>query len=278
MSMFLDSHQHFWKYNPSEYSWINDRMKVLKRDYLPAELDKELLQLNINGTIAVQARQSLAETRWLLQLAEEYPFIKGVIGWVDLCSPDVRNQLEELVQNPKLVGVRHVVHDEPDDLFMARSDFQKGISLLSEFNLTYDLLIFPKHLPLAKKLVEKFPDQLFVLDHIAKPSIKEKMRSPWDKEIRLLAEQPNIYCKLSGMVTEADCHQWQSADFTYYLDVVFDCFGPDRLMIGSDWPVCTLAGDYSQVMLLVLDYLKQFVKTAKQKVSGENCAWVYGIG
>jgi L-fuconolactonase len=275
--MILDAHQHFWQYRACEYPWIDDSMNTLKRDFLPNDLKPELLRFDIGGTIAVQARQNLEETHWLLDLAKKNDFIKGVVGWVDLCSSDVKTQLEKISGQSKLVGVRHVVHDEPDDQFMARSDFQKGISLLSEYNLTYDLLVFPKHLPLATQLVINFPQQIFVLDHIAKPHIKQGIHSPWDKDIRKLAESPNVFCKLSGMVTEADWNNWQSKDFSYYLDCVFECFGPERLMFGSDWPVCTLAAKYKQVISILFDYLAQHDPEVQAKILGENCAGVYGI-
>ena len=219
----------------------------------------------------------MEETRWLLKLSDKFDFIKGVVGWVDLCSHELESQLEEVAGNHKLVGVRHVVHDESDDRFMARSDFQNGLPMLPEYNLTYDLLIFPKHLALATELVSLFPDQVFILDHIAKPGIKDGIRSPWDKEIHLLAEHPNVYCKLSGMVTEANWQEWQPDDFRYYLDVVFEAFGADKLMIGSDWPVCMLAGAYNKVMALVLNYLAQYDNKIQQKILGMNCASAYRI-
>ena len=231
--MIIDAHQHFWHYNVKEYPWIDDRMKVLQRDFLPADLEKELGKLNIEGTIAVQARQCLEETRWLLKLSEEHDFIKGIVGWVDLCSADLTFQLEEFAQHPKFVGVRHVVHDERDERFMARRDFQQGIGMLAEYNLTYDLLIFPKHLALAAELVSLFPDQVFVLDHIAKPNIKDGIHAPWDKGIMKLAQNSNVYCKLSGMVTEGNWNDWKPNDFTYYLDMVFEAFGPDAVEHGS---------------------------------------------
>ena len=211
--MLIDAHQHFWHYNPKEYGWISDRMEKLKRDFLPADLIPELQAMKFEGTIAVQARQSLEETRWLLTLADENNFIKGVVGWVDLCSEEAEDQLKEFSANSKFVGVRHVVHDEPDDRFMARKDFRRGISSLQKYSLTYDLLIFPKHLPLAMELVKEFPDQPFVLDHIAKPDIKGQRREPWASGIRKLAQLPNVYCKLSGMVTEADWKSWKKDDF-----------------------------------------------------------------
>jgi L-fuconolactonase len=273
--MKLDSHQHFWKYNETDYSWISENMTVLKKDFLPADLEKELQDVCFDGTIAVQARQSMEETLWLLELASKYSYIKGVVGWVDLCSPEVEIQLSDLSKNPKLVGVRHVIHDEPDDNFIKRQDFQHGISLLSKYNLTYDLLIFPKHLKLASELVKMFPELKFVVDHIAKPNIKEQIYSPWNDDIRDLSKFSNVFCKLSGMVTEADWNSWKPSDFKYYFDVVFDCFGDDRLMIGSDWPVCTVAGSYKKIISLVTDYLTQFSAESKQKVIGENCRKFY---
>jgi L-fuconolactonase len=275
--MKIDAHQHFWMYNPIEYSWIDSRMEKLKRNFLPADLFPETKFSQIDGTIAVQARQTLEETRWLLQLADENDFIKGVVGWVDLCSDKVEEQLKEFSLNPKLVGVRHVVHDEPDDQFMARKDFRKGISLLIKYKLTYDLLIFPKHINPATDLVQKFPEQKFILDHIAKPHIKDQTKEPWASDIRNLAKNPNVYCKLSGMVTEADWFRWDKSDFEFYLDTVFECFGPDRLMIGSDWPVCTVVGSYSKVLSIANDFIKSFDQLTQEKISGLNCQKIYSF-
>jgi L-fuconolactonase len=268
--MKIDSHQHFWKYNSTEYAWIDETMSVLKRDFLPPDLEQELKTVNFDGSIAVQARQSLEETRWLLKLSSRYSFIKGVVGWVDLCSPDIENQLKEFSNNRKLAGVRHVVHDEPDDRFMARKDFKNGIRLLAKYNLTYDILIFTKHLPLATELVAEFPKQKFVLDHVAKPFIKDQIISPWNRDIEKLAKHLNVYCKLSGMVTEANWKNWKKTDFRDYLDTVFHAFGPDRLMIGSDWPVCRVAGSYLDVLNSVIDYLKQFDSNDQEKITGLN--------
>ncbi len=275
--MKLDAHQHFWKYNPKEYSWIKDDMSILRRDYLPDDLYKELSKNDINGSIVVQARQNIEESRWLIQLAEENHFIKGVVGWVDLCSSYVESQLEEFSSNPKFVGVRHVVQDEPDNYFMMRADFQHGLSLLSKYNLTYDLLIFPQHLEVAIELVKKFPDQKFVLDHIAKPDIKNKLYHPWNDYIKQLSKFQNVYCKLSGMVTEANWHHWNNDDFKYYIDHTFECFGIDRIMFGSDWPVCLLSATYNEVFSIINSYVKDFNIEEKAKIFGWNCANFYNI-
>jgi L-fuconolactonase len=273
--MKIDAHQHFWRYNNVEFGWINDKMSVLKRDFLPDDLFKELQAMNFDGSIAVQARQNLNETKWLLDLANSNQFIKGVVGWVELCSSNIDEQLNEFSKNNKLVGVRHVVHDEQDDNFMARKDFQNGISFLEKYNLTYDLLLFPKHLELAADLVNEFPNQKFVLDHISKPSIKDQIYSPWDNSIRKLAQNPNVFCKLSGMVTEASWTSWKASDFKYYLDIVFECFGTDRLMVGSDWPVCMLTGTYKKTMSLVFEYIKKFNEDVQTNILGENCRKFY---
>jgi L-fuconolactonase len=273
----IDSHQHFWQYNPAEHVWMTDAMQVLKKDFAPTDLQPLLQEINFDGCIAVQARQSLEETDWLLKLADENDFIKGVVGWVDLCSSDIHQQLSAYRHHKKLVGVRHVVHDEPDDNFMLLPAFQNGIAALKEFNLTYDLLLFPKHLPVAVKLIEKFPEQPFVLDHIAKPFISKKEFSPWKEDLIALAKHPNVYCKLSGMVTEAKWNNWNEDDFKIYLDIVTAAFGTNRIMIGSDWPVCTLSGNYSSTMNIVINYANQFQKQISDAILGGNCIDFYKI-
>ncbi len=271
----IDAHQHFWQYNPQEYSWIENDMEKLKQNFLPEHLVNEMKVVNASETIAVQARQTLKETNWLLELAEKNDFIKGVVGWVDLCSDKIEDQLIEFSAHPKFVGVRHVIHDEPDEQFMARVDFQFGISQLHKYGLTYDLLLFPKHIQLATNLVHKFPEQKFVLDHIGKPDIKNKKTEPWASDIRKLAKFPNVYSKLSGMVTEADWSNWEANDFTSYLDTVFDAFGPNRLMIGSDWPVCTIAGSYSSIMEIVINYIAKLDYSTREKILVNNCLDFY---
>lgn len=275
--MRLDSHQHFWYYDAAAYPWIGDRMEVLKRDYLPADLEPLLRSIGFDGTIAVQACQSTTDTTFLLQLAERHDFIKGVVGWVDLCAPDVDEALTRFAPHPKLAGVRHIVHDEPDDDFMLRADFRRGIGRLRAYGLTYDLLVFPRHLARAVRLVEAFPEQAFILDHIAKPLIRDRQVSPWREDLRRLATFPNVTCKLSGLVTEARWDRWQPDDIYPYLDVVVDAFGAARLMIGSDWPVCTLAGDYSRVMAVVVDYVEQLHHADREGILGDNAARVYGL-
>jgi L-fuconolactonase len=276
--MKIDAHQHFWIYNSTEYSWINDSMNVLKRNFLPQDLLIEINNASFDGTIAVQARQTINETKWLLKLADEYDFIKGVVGWVDLCSADeLKKQLDGFCKSPKFVGVRHVVQDEPDLNFMLRDEFLNGLSILKDYNLTYDLLLFPKHLQVANKVVKMFPEQKFVLDHIAKPFIKNKVIDPWHEDILKLAENKNVGCKLSGMVTEADWQNWSASDFYPYLNIIFEAFGTDRLMIGSDWPVCTLAGNYSAILNIVIDYLNDFNAIDKEKILGSNALNFYNL-
>lgn len=275
--MRIDAHQHFWKYSESDYSWISDQMKVLKRDFLPGDYLLELKEIEFEGSVAVQARQNLEETRWLIELADRYDFIKGVVGWIDLCSDDAEDRIREFNTNRKFVGVRHVLQDEPDDKFMLGNTFLKGISLLSNYNLVYDILILPKHLSYAEELVNRFPEQQFVLNHIAKPLIREGIISPWKEGIEKLARYPNVACKLSGMVTEAKWQGWNKEDFTPYLDVVFDSFGPSRLMTGSDWPVCTVSSGYSVTMKIVLDYIQSFSQAEREMILGMNAKRVYNL-
>ena len=268
--MRIDAHQHFWNYDPQEYQWIDGTMAPLRRDFLPADLQYELEREGFQGSVAVQARQSLQETRWLLELAAQSPLILGVVGWVDLRSPQVREDLHALARNPKLVGIRHIAQSEPDDRFLLQPDFLRGISLLAEFDLAYDILIYPRHLNVAGEFVRRFPEQRFVLDHLAKPEIKSGTINAWKKGIAELAAYPNVYCKLSGLVTEADWAHWKSEDMRPYLDIAFERFGANRLMIGSDWPVCRLAGSYSQVMGLVKDYLIGHSEQERAAVLGGN--------
>lgn len=276
--MRIDAHQHFWRYNPAEHGWMTDEMAAIRRDFLPPDLKPLLDAAGFDCCVAVQARQSLEETAWLLKLAGEHDFIRGVVGWVDLCSPDLPAQLESFAENRKLVGVRHVVQDEPDNEFMLRPEFRRGISRLKEFGLTYDVLIYPRQLVAAARLVDEFPEQPFVLDHIAKPPIAEGKLAPWDEDIRELAKRPNIHCKLSGMVTEARWGLWRRDDFRSYLDVVFEAFGPERLMIGSDWPVCTLSADYAETVGIVTQYIAHFTREARDGILGINCARFYRLG
>jgi len=275
--MRLDAHQHFWRYSPTEHVWMTDDMAVLKTDYLPDDLRPLLDQIGFDGSIAVQARQNLAETEWLLTLAHANEIIHGVVGWVDLRSAEVDQQLARFASDPLLCGVRHVVHDEPEDDFMLGAAFRRGIARLASYDLTYDLLLFPRHLPYACTLVEEFADQPFVLDHIAKPPIHSGGLSPWREDLTRLAAFPNVHCKLSGMVTEAKWGQWTSEQFEPYLDIVLEAFGPQRLMIGSDWPVCTVSGDYASTMAIVIDYVDRLGATERDAILGDNCARFYGV-
>ena len=274
--MKLDSHQHFWSYDATQYPWI-PKGSPLHRDWLPGDLAPLLKTAGLDGCIAVQARQTLEETRWLLALAERAAIVRGVVGWVDLRGENLDAELAEFSRQPKFRGVRHVVQEEPDAGFMLGAEFQRGVAALHHFGLAYDLLVFPKQLPAAIELARKFPVQQFVLDHLAKPEIKTGALSPWREQIRELAQAPNVFCKVSGMVTEADHARWQAADFTPYLDVVFEAFGEDRVMFGSDWPVCLLAGEYARVFALVSDYAQQFSTAAREKLFGGNAARFYGI-
>lgn len=275
--MKIDAHQHFWKYNGDDYGWMTDDMGILRSDHLPDDLWREQKQIDFDGSVAVHARQSLEETHWLLSLANLEPRIKGVVGWVDLASDKIDIQLARFGTHPKMVGVRHLIHDEPDDEFMLRPDFLNGIKKLKRHKLAYDLLLYEKHLPVAIKMVKQFPEQTFVLDHISKPLIKDKVLSPWDANLRELASFPNVSCKLSGMVTEANWASWMPEDLAPYLDVALEVFGPDRLMIGSDWPVCRLAGEYERVMQCTIDYLGRLSKRERALILGENCRRIYGL-
>lgn len=275
--MKIDSHQHFWKYDPAREAWITDAMSVLRRDFLPKDLAPECEANGIDATITVQADQSENETLFLLDLADRNTKVAGVVGWVDFCSPQVAERLRFFSRYEKLCGFRHIAQAEPDERFLVGDNFVKGIACLREFRFTYDILIYPKQLPAALELVAKLPKQQFVIDHLAKPEIKTNSSTSWAAHMRSIAKNPNVYCKLSGLVTEADWRQWKKEDFKPYLDVVFDAFGPERLMFASDWPVCLLAASYQQVKQIVENYLKGHSLEEKEKIFGGNAIRFYGL-
>lgn len=284
--MQIDSHQHFWRYSPAEYGWIDESMHALQRDFLPADLKPLMTAAGFDACVAVQARQTLQETTWLLELAAANPFIAGVVGWVDLQSPDVERELEAVADQKKLVGVRHIVQAEADD-FLLRAAFQRGIGLLEKFGLAYDILVYPRQLKAATQFVARFPSQRFVLDHLAKPEIRGNALRPgsghakeWREDLRRLAALPNVCCKLSGLVTEADWSSWTPDQLRPYLEAAFECFGPERLMIGSDWPVCTVAASYERTMGVIGDYVARCSETERNAVLGGTAArfWNLKIG
>jgi L-fuconolactonase len=267
--MKIDAHQHFWKYDASQFDWIDDNMAPLRRDFLPEDVRPLMTRAGLDAAVAVQARQTVEETSFLLELADRHPWIVGVVGWIDLRSPEARAELERFTRHPKLVGIRHIVQAEADDRFLLREDFGRGIALLAEFDLAYDILIYPRHLPVAAEFARRFNNHRFVLDHLAKPEISRGEIRGWERDLRALAAQPNVFCKLSGLVTEADWPRWTPEQLRPYLDAAFESFGPQRLMVGSDWPVCTLAGEYERVMAVLVDYVAD---RDREAVLGGNAA------
>ena len=275
--MRIDSHQHFWKYHPIKDAWITLEMKVIQCDFMPVDLLPLLQANNFDGVVAVQADQSEMETDFLLELASHNDYIKGVIGWINLCAENISERLAYYAAFKKLKGFRHIVQAEPADDFLLRTDFCRGISQLANYHFTYDLLILPKHLPFAKALVEQFPSQPFVIDHLAKPDFKKAEFIEWEKGIRAIANHQNVYCKVSGLVTETDWKNWRVQDFTYCLDVVTTTFGADRLMFGSDWPVCLLGGTYTEVTSIVEQYFASHSMEDQAKIFGLNAIQFYKL-
>ena len=274
--MTIDSHVHFWKFNRTRDAWITDDMKVLQQDYLPEHFNLTLKRNEIDGVVAVQASQEEVETRFLCELAKTHPSIRGVVGWIDLQADNVEERLQHFSQYPEIKGYRHIVQGEPDD-FLLNVNFQRGIRALQPFNYTYDILIYPRQLPAAITFVEAFPDQRFVIDHCAKPVIRKKEIDNWASHMNTIAKHPNVYCKLSGLLTEATWKEWSAGDFYPYLDVVFDAFGTDRLMFGSDWPVILLSGMYVQWKSLIEKYMEKFPQEEKEKVMGQNARGFYSL-
>jgi L-fuconolactonase len=275
--MQIDAHQHFWKFDPVRDSWITEDMAVIQRNFMPEDLQLLLEQNGFGGCVAVQADQSEEQTNFLVELANGFPFIKGVVGWVDLQAEDITERLQQFSQHKIIKGFRHVLQGEPQRDLMLSQKFIKGIAALKAFNFTYDLLVFPDQLIYSKNLVAQFPEQKFVLDHLAKPYIRKKEIKEWTLDMESIAKLPNVWCKLSGMVTEADWKGWQKDDFRPYIDVVVEAFGIGKIMFGSDWPVCQVAASYNEVVEIVKDYFSSFSRDEQEKVFGGNAAGFYNL-
>jgi L-fuconolactonase len=273
----IDAHHHLWQYDKKNYGWIDQNMRVLRRDFLPADLETEMRSAGMDGAVAVQARQTLSETAWLLDLADQSSFIRGVVGWAPIASENFSADLDHLHSCRKLKGLRHVIQDEPDDNFILDPSFNRGIARLKDTGLVYDILIFERHLPAAIHFVDRHPRQTFVLDHVAKPRIRERVMDPWRCNIAELAKRDNVYCKISGMVTEADWVGWRQEDLWPYLEVVLKVFGPQRLMVGSDWPVCLLATSYIGWFEVLNDFLGKLAVTERERIFGGTASEVYGL-
>ncbi|WP_405295699.1 amidohydrolase family protein [Algibacter sp. Ld11] len=275
--MIIDSHQHFWYYNSEKHSWIDDSMSVIRRDFMPSDLQKVYQENNIDGCVAVQADQTLIETEFLLDLAVKNSFIKGIVGWVDLRSDDIGAVLEEYGGYKEIKGFRHVVQGEADPNFLLRPQFLKGISGLEKHGFTYDILIFPHQLAAALEFVKAFPNQKFVIDHIAKPYIKDGFFDGWEVLIKEISKYENVYCKLSGMITEADFKTWTPTQIEPYMNVILNAFGCKRILFGSDWPVCLVAGNYKQVKQLVTNFIADLSKDEQADIMGNNAIKFYNL-
>ena len=275
--MKIDSHHHFWKYEPVRYSWMNERMEILKRDYQPADLLIQIEKTGIDGVVSVQADQSMQETDELLEHASRHEFIRGVVGWFPLADPSVEEMLSEYSRNPWLKGVRHVVQDEPDDRFILGDAFNEGIRKLKKFDLVYDILIYERQLSASMEFVDLHPAQPFVLDHVAKPRIGDGLMEPWRAQMFELAKRENVTCKLSGMATEANWTEWTFDELRPYMDVALDAFGPDRLMFGSDWPVARLAVDYEPWVNLCREFISTLSAEEREAIEGGNAVRAYQL-
>lgn len=275
--MRVDAHQHFWRFNAVRDNWITDEMAAIRRDFLPEDLQPVLTQNGFDGCVAVQASQSEAETDFLVELAAQHPFIKGVVGWVDLQAEDIDERLGHYKRFSVVKGFRHVLQGEAQRDLMLTPAFVNGIAALQRHGFTYDLLVFPDQLNFCKKLVAQFPEQKFVLDHLGKPFIKRREIREWKEDVEQLAKHPNVFCKVSGLVTEGDWAGWKQDDFTPYLNTVVEAFGVDRLLFGSDWPVCTVAASYAQVVAIIQDQLSSLSQVEQQKVFGGNAVRFYGL-
>ncbi len=275
--MRIDAHNHFWTYTPEDYPWMTGELAVLRRDFLPEHLKRETSAVGIDGVVAVQGRSSLRETAWLLDLAGAHDFIAGVVGWAPLVSPTIREELGKFAFRPKLKGLRHIVQEEPDDDYILRKDFNAGVRLLREFDLVYDILIAERHLPQTLGFVDRHPHQVFVVDHIAKPRIREAMISPWKENLAQLARRPNVYCKLSGVPHEADHKSWNEDEIRPYMDVALEAFGPQRLMFASDWPICLLSCGYERWYEVVGNFVSRLSEPEQERIWGGTASEAYKL-
>jgi L-fuconolactonase len=273
----IDAHHHLWRYSAQEYAWLDESMKELQRDFLPKDLMRAIAAAGIDGTVAVQARQTMEETRWLLQQADECDAIRGVVGWAPIAGEDFPGVMEEFENRPKLKGLRHVIQGETDENYILREDFNSGIRTMLDSGLVYDVLIYERHLPQAIEFVDEHPQQIFVLDHVAKPMIAAGLMEPWAQRMRELGERENVWCKVSGMVTEAEWAGWNAETLRPYLDVVVEAFGVERLMAGSDWPVCLVASEYGLWFEVLRDYFAGFSDAERDAVFGMTAMNVYGL-
>jgi L-fuconolactonase len=274
--MIIDSHVHFWKFDAVRDAWITGDMKILRQDHLPQHLFSLLKENEIEGCVAVQADQSETETFFLTELSKTNPFIKGIVGWVDLQDEHIDDRLEYFYQFPIIKGWRHIVQSETDG-FLNGKKFLRGIQALAKYNYSYDLLINHHQLKQALEFVTKFPEQKFVIDHCAKPDVKNNNVNDWKKDMMEMATYPNVYCKLSGLLTEVNWNEWTDTDFNPYLDTVFEMYGTDRLLFGSDWPVLNLSGTYRQWKFLLEKYMENHTENDRQKVFGINAAQFYNL-
>ncbi|HEX2475289.1 MAG TPA: amidohydrolase family protein [Lacipirellulaceae bacterium] len=275
--MRIDSHHHFWRYTPTEYDWIGESMIEIRRDFLPADLKRELDRVGLDGAVSVQAGQTLEETNWLLDLADKNEFLKGVVGWVPLADANVSEILDGLADRRKLKGVRHIVQAEPNERFILRDDFNAGVQMLAEYGLAYDILIYERHLPQTIEFVDRHPNQVFVLDHLAKPRAQENLVEPWRSNIRRLAQRAHVYCKISGIVTEADWNGWTEAQLSVYLETVLDAFTPRRVMFGSDWPVCLVASSYEKWYEVVSRFCDKLSLDEQVRIFGGTATEAYRL-
>ncbi|WP_297802513.1 amidohydrolase family protein [uncultured Polaribacter sp.] len=275
--MVIDSHQHFWKYEPVKHDWIDDDMSVIRRDFSPSDLAKVYQENSIDGCVAVQADQTLEETDFLIDLASNNNFIKGIVGWADLRAENIEDVLEKYSTSKIVKGFRHVVQGEPDHNFLLRPNFSRGIALLEKYNFTYDILVFPHQLGSVLEFVKKFPNQKFVIDHIAKPYIKDGYFDGWATMMTAIGKYENVSCKMSGMVTEAEYNSWTPEQIHPYMNTALEAFGSKRILFGSDWPVCLVAGNYSKIKKLTTNFISQLSQIEQNSIMGNNAIEFYNL-